>query len=91
MRKRIRLIKRDYWANGQNPYRAMLHDHTDRAIDTTACRYDLLADFNDGDEIEIIVRRTGKRPFGDRRYILQAPNRYDPETDEQMKARQSER
>jgi len=30
----------------------------------------------DGDEIEIIVRKTGRRPFGDRRMVLVEPHTY---------------
>jgi hypothetical protein len=33
----------------------------------------------DGDEIEIIVRKTGRRPFGDRKFVLVGPHKYKRE------------
>jgi len=41
----------------------------------------------DGDEIEITIRKTGNRPFGDRKFRYQSPHTYAPEIDEQMKNR----
>jgi len=48
-------------------------------------RYDLLSSMikhagaDDGDEIEIIVRKTGRRPFGDRKVVWVRPHEYERE------------
>ena len=42
----------------------------------------------DGDEIEITIKRTGRRPFGNRRMVLARPHEYErePETSQEEQA-----
>lgn len=82
------LVKRDYWAKDNHcPYRNCFHDKEDQPLDWYDVIRELLSDIEDGDEMEIVVTKTGKRPFGDRRYCYQTPHAYAPETDEQMAVR----
>jgi len=83
-------VFRDYWDEKESHrcYRNMIHNLSDENL----CLDDLLhhlcpTDLKDGDEVKITITKTGKRPFGDRRYILQEPHRYGPETDKQMEER----
>jgi len=77
----------DYWNPERTycPYTGMLHDSkTDEYIeqaswDSTLARAARDADVEDGDEIEIIVRRTGRRPFGDRKIVRTEPHEYKRE------------
>lgn len=86
------VVKRNYynergdWAN----YRNCLHDHEDNYLNTHRVLDELFADVQDGDEVKIIVHKTGNRPFGDRRYRYQSPHTYGPETDEQLNTRLKE-
>lgn len=81
----------DYYASpaidprGQHRnYRGVLRDpETDEratALNLSALR-DAIAESGavDGDEIEIIVRKTGRRPFGDRKVRLVKPHTYERE------------
>lgn len=75
---------------GHRPYRLVLHHPvTDVPMETVDAVMTAMtiADVRDGDEIRIVVVKTGKRPFGDRRVVLQAPHTYVRETDAQQKAR----
>lgn len=84
---RRRLVNVQYVvpAEGSTPYRGMLHDPSDDARLGQAQPWlrELLdaAAVHPGDEAEVVVRRTGARPFGDRRYVLVAPNTYAREPD----------
>lgn len=65
------------------PYRNMLHDEHDNYL-SQASREPLeslllAVAAKDGDEVEITVRKTGRRPFGDRRIVLTAPHTYERE------------
>jgi len=84
-----RFVKRDYWneRGDHRPYRNFWHDEEDKAVDEQRELDKLLAGVSDGEEFEIVIRPTGKRPFGERRYRLQRPHEYEPETDEQMSER----
>lgn len=96
----IRLIRRDYFTPAHKrdhaSYVGMLFRHDGKVIDThnlltgrwidgkpVKGLFDL-AEVGDGDEVEITFRKTGRRPFGDRRVILQRANYYGAETDAQM-------
>jgi hypothetical protein len=74
------VVRRVYWANGNPSYRHMAHDGDDKKIDHHHLLASLLGVGSDGDEIIIRATRTGKRPFGNRRYILLEPHVYGPET-----------
>lgn len=77
----VKCVIVDYWNKDMihRPYRNVPHDEEDLNLQ----REELLsraieeADAIDGDEIEIIVRRTGRRPFGNRRYRLTGPHTYE--------------
>lgn len=88
-------VFRENWAEDHRPYSNLLHDGEDRLIGQVSLLKDLFAKAGaqDGDEIEIIVRRTGSRPFGERRIMLKGdyPNKaYLPETDEEIEERLSQ-
>lgn len=84
-----RFIKRDYWNEHGNhrPYRNMVHDENDEARFQLCNLDELLECVEDGEEFEITVRPTRRRPFGERRYRYQRAHTYEPETDEQMAER----
>ena len=85
----MKFVYRDYWDGEHNPYTDNIHDLKDEDICQLPRELRCLwpEDIKDGDEIEITITKTGNRPFGDRRIILQKPHTYGPETDEQMKKR----
>ena len=74
----------DYWdeRGTHRPYRNVLHgskkdepvsdnDALEKAIEAAGAV--------DGDEIEIIVRKTGRRPFGNRKFRWARPHEYERE------------
>lgn len=78
-----RLVVSHYWSGDHAPYTNMLRDpDTDEPVrhheflDSLLCA----AAVEDGDEVEIVVRRTGRRPFGDRRVGLVSAHTYERET-----------
>ena len=78
------LVLTDYWHGKDRPYRSMLRDgETDADLGYVGPEvlWELVAESGavDGDEIEIVVRRTGRRPFGDRRVRLVAAHTYERE------------
>lgn len=78
-----------YWSGNHNPYTHCIHKTSGAAVSDSGLLERLLdeAGVQDGDEFEITVTRTGNRPFGNRRVILQEPHTYGLETMEQMKER----
>ena len=77
-------ILTDYWNEDRShrPYRNHLHDpKTDEVVgDGDALEAAINeAGAVDGDEIEIIVRKTGRRPFGDWKVRLVEPHVYKRE------------
>jgi len=85
-------VFRENWSDDHRPYTNLLHDDEDRLVGQVSLLRDLFAKSGaqDGDEIEIIVKRTGSRPFGERRIVLKGDypnNAYLPETDEEMEER----
>lgn len=82
-----RFVRRDYWSEGNRPYQNVRHDEHDQPVNSTMTDDEMCQHVADGDEFEITIRRTGRRPFGDRRYVLQKAHEYGPETDRQMRAR----
>jgi hypothetical protein len=80
----VTLVFTDYHVPGQEriPYRGVLYDPTsDKMLDGEREIVKLcdLEGIKDGDEFELAVRRTGRRPFGDRRVMLVKPNTYERE------------
>ncbi len=80
----------DYWDKGcaHRPYTSVLHTPgTDGHVDRAAALRDAIeaAGAVDGDEIEIIVRKTGNRPFGNRRMRLVRPHTYEREEHEPLR------
>lgn len=80
-----RYIYRDYWNAEQThrPYCNEIHDLKDEKLFQLYHLEPLFtkAGIADGDEIEIIVRKTGNRPFGNRIWKLIEPHRYGPVDD----------
>lgn len=76
---RIAAVLTDYHHGSDRPYRALLHDPaTDRQLDKHELIEKLAAQAGavDGDEIEIQIRKTGARPFGNEKVRLVAPHTY---------------
>ena len=74
----------DYWNLKRNhrPYQNWLHDPgTDEALSDTDALADAIkeAGAEAGDELEIIVQKTGRRPFGDRAFRRVRPHEYERE------------
>lgn len=80
-----RVVLTNYWSGDHETYRKMLHESdTDEFVEQAREPRALAAAIDasgavDGDEIEIVVRKTGRRPFGNRRYRLTAPGTYERE------------
>lgn len=87
----------DHWArdrsdNGHRPYRNLIYD---AAGEEQICQFragtleDLLraAGVQSGDEFELTIRRTGRRPKGERRHFLHKPHEYRLETPEECAER----
>ncbi len=81
-----RFVVTDYHAGTRDrPYRNILRrtidDESVRAVDAVECAIEA-AGAVDGDEITIIVVKTGRRPFGDRKVRWVRPHAYErePET-----------
>lgn len=64
------------------PYRNVMRSHDDQDIGQFSVLDDLFreADIQDGDEVEIIVKKTGNRPFGDKAIVYVKPHTYERET-----------
>ena len=79
----VTVVVSDYWSEdfAHRPhasYARMLRDERDEPLSKPAV-LDALIDFAgalDGDEIEITIKKTGRRPFGDRRVVLVEPHTY---------------
>ena len=74
----------DYWNDPRDhrPYRNQLHDpKTDELVSDMSALETAINEAGavDGDEIEIVVRKTGRRPFGDRKVTLVEPHTYKRE------------
>ena len=83
-------VASDYYAGSDRPYRLILrHPRTDEPLEKVDALMTamVIADVKDGDEIRIVVVKTGKRPFGDRRVVLREPHTYVRETEAQRKKR----
>jgi len=78
------IVLTEYWSGNHRPYCNMLRDG-DTDEDLGQVRPDVLQKLiaesgaADGDEIEITIRPTGRRPFGDRKVRLVAPHDYERE------------
>lgn len=87
-----KLVLRTYTSMdyGYNSYRDMVHDTNDTPMGQMSMLRELFdsAGLQDGDEFAIVLVKTGNRPHGNRRYRLQEPHCYGPETDEQMRLRE---
>jgi len=80
----VRVVLVSYHADGSTPYTGMLHDEADNSLGQAARGSPLrraiaASGAADGDEIEVRVVRTGRRPFGDRKVRLVAPHKYERE------------
>lgn len=73
----IRVVVTDFHAGSGTPYLSVLRTLKDERSDHKLV--DLLRGIcgaEDGDEVEITMRPTGRRPFGNRRVVLVAPHTY---------------
>lgn len=79
----------NYWSGNHSPYINRIHRLDGSEVSLSSLLEKLLneAGIQDGDEFEITITRTGNRPFGNRRMILQEPYRYGLETMLQMRKR----
>ena len=80
----MKCILSDYYSGDHRPYRNMLRDENDADLGQAPWDGPLAQAIResgavDGDEIEIVVRQTGRRPFGDRRIVLSEPHTYTRE------------
>jgi hypothetical protein len=70
----VQLVVTDYLApdGGSTVYENVLHSLTDRARDPEEIFTRAIRELGveKGDEIEVVIRRTGRRPFGDRRVFV---------------------
>ena len=77
----MKFIYRHYWNEDETHafYQNMLHTTDDKKFAQVSQLEKLFeaADVKDGDEIEIIVRKTGNRPF-DKIWKSTAPHVYSP-------------
>ena len=76
-----RVVRRDYWSGGHRSYRGRVHDPvTDESLHHDDVLRGLLEEAGayDGDEVEVVVRRTGERPFGRRIFAWTEPHEYAP-------------
>lgn len=84
----FRVVAADYWTEGftHRSYRGIFVDRSDDQIDPHRFAGQLLAGAGavDGEEVEVSVRRTGFRPFGERRVRLVGPHTYRRETEEEV-------
>jgi hypothetical protein len=66
---------------GHRPYMGMLHGEDDQPTraDVVLERAVHLAGARDGDEIMVVVLKTGRRPFGRRRVRYVEPHKYERE------------
>lgn len=83
-------VYRHHWSGNHAPYQDLVASPIDDKEHMQLSEFEPLfrmIGVTDGDEIEISVRKTGRRPFGDRRVILQRSGTYGPETDEQNQGR----
>jgi len=81
----------DYWDEhfGHRPYVGLLHDEDDRNVHATDVleRAMRLARVRDGDEIMVVVLKTGRRPLGSRKMRYVEPHVYERETPEVARMR----
>lgn len=77
----MRYTLTDYWSGDHRPYRGILRDGKDNVVSDNEALEAAVAAAGavDGDEIEIVVRKTGRRPFGDRKVTLVEPHTYKRE------------
>jgi hypothetical protein len=98
MGKKLRLkrlnqtfIVTDYWdeIHSHRPYMGMLHGDDDKPVRASEVLEQAMkvADAKDGDEVIVLVLKTGRRPFGARRTRFVRPNQYERETEEDVKRR----
>ena len=87
-----RFMRRDYWMvmpDGRlvpmPDIRGCIHEPEEDRVASLNSMVAMLdeAGVNDGDEFEILITRTGHRPHGDRRFVMDRWGETRPETDEE--------
>lgn len=80
---RTKLVKTCYWCGDHASYR-VFRDEEDRRVDLGKLINNMASESGavDGDEIILSVRKSGRRPFGDRRVRLVRPHTYERERQE---------
>jgi hypothetical protein len=68
----------DFWSGDHRPYCNVVRTVEDEEIGQMSNLSSLFqeAGLDDGDEFEITIRKTGNRPFGDRKVRLVEPHKY---------------
>lgn len=77
-------MRRDYWADGAKVAAAKVHDCG--ADEERRFLFPNLLEevgIRDGDEFELVVTATGRRPHGDRRFIRDSAGQFRAETDDE--------
>ncbi len=88
------LVLTDYWSEGgvgHRSYRGVWRTTDDAEADTNELHDRLCeeAGVQDGDEFEVTIKKTGRRPFGDRRVRYVRPHTYERETEEEAAVRKA--
>ena len=74
------MVYNDYYAEyGHVLYKAEARNHSDEPVGQLSCLLSMFeqAGIEDGDEFELIIRKTGNRPFDGTRIELVAPHTYE--------------
>lgn len=80
---KLKLLLRDYWSGDHRPYQGMAH--TVEGVLLRQLPWEIFgklleqAGVKDGDVFELTIRKTGERPFGDRRIVYTKPHTYELE------------
>lgn len=76
----FKFVVTDYWSADHRPYRSIPHSSRgDKALDAheLLCKAIEAAGAVDGDEVEVTITPTGRRPFGERKVRLVSPHTYE--------------
>lgn len=79
----MRVVLTDYHSGDHRPYvfkmRDPITDEDFGRFPDAMVKAVVASGAVDGDEVEIVIRKTGRRPFGDRKVVWVAPHTYERE------------
>lgn len=78
----MKVVVTDYWSGTHRPYQGSLHDPTtDEDLDVFDVLKHLIKEAGVvcGDEVEVVFKKTGRRPFGNRKVRRTAAHTYKRE------------